>query len=219
MIYLIMDLVFFFVGGLGITTSALHLMGATIGFPLAVIMLKKKWVDCEGWDLMSVWSGKEGRWMAAEPTVVEAKKEDAEARRLQRENALQLLRTHLSENNTRAALVTFQKEAGADARGWEPPAAELAALINALHQENMWGDSIPLMVQAVRRFPEKAAPIRLKLAQILVQVEHRPKQALAVLSKLPDRLPDTAIARRQQLKKLAHAAIEEGDLELDLHDW
>jgi membrane associated rhomboid family serine protease len=43
--------------GLAITSQALHLMGAAAGFSVGIFMLKKDMVDCEGWDLFSVWSG------------------------------------------------------------------------------------------------------------------------------------------------------------------
>ena len=35
-----------------------HLMGIAIGFPLGLAMVKLRWVDCEGWDLPSIMSGK-----------------------------------------------------------------------------------------------------------------------------------------------------------------
>lgn len=48
--------------GIGlISSSLLHLAGAALGFALAVLMLKLKWVDCEGWDLFNVMKGKHGR--------------------------------------------------------------------------------------------------------------------------------------------------------------
>ncbi|MEO1529178.1 MAG: rhomboid family intramembrane serine protease [Planctomycetota bacterium] len=35
------------------STPMLHLMGAFVGVPFAIVMLKRGWVDCEGWDLFS----------------------------------------------------------------------------------------------------------------------------------------------------------------------
>jgi len=37
-------------------SEVLHLFGAVTGFAVGVFMFKKGWVDCEGWDLFSVWS-------------------------------------------------------------------------------------------------------------------------------------------------------------------
>jgi len=46
-----------FMAGVPITTSFLHVLGAAIGFPLAVILLRRGVVDCEGWDLFSLRHG------------------------------------------------------------------------------------------------------------------------------------------------------------------
>ena len=63
--------------GLTFGSQVLHLMGAGIGFGVAVVMLKKDWVDCEGWDLFNVWAGtqhkaREEQAEAAEKIVREA---------------------------------------------------------------------------------------------------------------------------------------------------
>ena len=44
--------------GMAMSSAVLHLLGAGVGFPLAIAMLKFGWVDCEHWDLFSVWSGR-----------------------------------------------------------------------------------------------------------------------------------------------------------------
>ena len=44
--------------GMTMSSQVLHLMGAGLGFGIGVVMLKKGWVDCEGWDLFSVWAGR-----------------------------------------------------------------------------------------------------------------------------------------------------------------
>ncbi|MEE2641560.1 MAG: rhomboid family intramembrane serine protease [Planctomycetota bacterium] len=38
-----------------------HILGALVGFSVGWWMLKNRHVDCEGFDLVSVWSGNEGR--------------------------------------------------------------------------------------------------------------------------------------------------------------
>ncbi|MGE0758381.1 MAG: hypothetical protein AB7O38_15240, partial [Pirellulaceae bacterium] len=45
--------------GLSIGSQVLHLMGAVAGFGVGVVMLRRGWVDCEGWDLFTVWHGRE----------------------------------------------------------------------------------------------------------------------------------------------------------------
>lgn len=48
-------------GGFGVSSSLLHLMGLGFGLALGFVALRYNWVDCEGWDLINVWNGREGR--------------------------------------------------------------------------------------------------------------------------------------------------------------
>ena len=61
-----------FIGGLTFGSQVLHLMGAGIGFGVGVVMLKRGWVDCEGWDLFNVWAGTQNK--AREEEAERAKK-------------------------------------------------------------------------------------------------------------------------------------------------
>lgn len=66
----IMSFAFFFIAleafwvvfqGGELSTELLHFSGAVVGFGLATAMLRLNWVDCEKWDLYSVWGGHAGR--------------------------------------------------------------------------------------------------------------------------------------------------------------
>ena len=52
-LYFGLDFLDFMLSGFQLSTGLLHLMGAAFGFPFAIVMLKKGWVDCEGWDWFS----------------------------------------------------------------------------------------------------------------------------------------------------------------------
>ena len=49
------------IGQFGVSSGVLHLMGFAIGMTLGFVWLVRGWVDCEGWDLVTVWHGHEGR--------------------------------------------------------------------------------------------------------------------------------------------------------------
>ena len=49
--YLGLQLLFFALRGFSMSSEALHLSGLLMGVIPGIIMLKKNWVDCEGWDL------------------------------------------------------------------------------------------------------------------------------------------------------------------------
>jgi hypothetical protein len=63
------------------------------------------------------------------------------------------------------------------------------------------------------------APIRLKLAQILLQFHDQPRQALAVLRKLPSPLSEQQQSLRQALLGRIKAALQHGSLEAEVQDW
>ena len=77
---------------------------------------------------------------------------------------------------------------------WTLPEADLLALIQSLHEQKLWAESIAPMAEYLALYTQKAALVRLKLAQILVVQQNRPAQALKVLAKI-DR---TALDSRQQ---------------------
>jgi len=59
-IYVTMNFIFWSMGGHSMGTEALHLSGFLVGFPVGLFMLFSGLVDCEGFDLVSYWQGKEG---------------------------------------------------------------------------------------------------------------------------------------------------------------
>lgn len=67
--------------GLAMSSQVLHLMGAGVGFAVGVVMLKKGWVDCEGWDLFSVWAGRETQQKDEDEASARALLADAERKR------------------------------------------------------------------------------------------------------------------------------------------
>ena len=70
------------ISGLTFGSQVLHLMGAGIGFGLGVIMLKRDWVDCEGWDLFNVWAGTQHKARDQQAEAADKMVREAESRRL-----------------------------------------------------------------------------------------------------------------------------------------
>jgi membrane associated rhomboid family serine protease len=66
--------------GVTMTSQVLHLIGAAVGVPVAIVMLRQRWVDCEGWDLFTVYGGrpsdadrmKDAEQMAADKLLADA---------------------------------------------------------------------------------------------------------------------------------------------------
>jgi hypothetical protein len=119
------------------------------------------------------------------------------------DQALADVRQAIAAGDPQQAFARFQRLA-ADPLTSELPEAELLRIIGLYHKQKLWSPSVPALVEYLRHFQAKETQVRLWLARILVQVEKRPAQALAVLAKLPaDKLKDEERALAAQLRARA----------------
>ena len=187
-LFLLFQIVVAVLNHMNMSSEVLHLVGAAIGLPLAIVMVKQRWVDCENWDLFSVWSG---RHTMSEEDRAEAEKRTSAYRREQerkqdrkRDGALEQLRETIA-NGQLALAAKAHQHLQKKLPGWTLPEPDLSGLIRALHTEKLWSDSVPLMVEYVSQYPQKGTDLmRLKLAQILVIEQKRPAQALHVMTRI-----------------------------------
>lgn len=225
-VYVGWQLVMFGIGGFNVSSALLHLIGFAVAFPLGFALLKLQVVDCEGWDLLAVMSGK----LHTLPDVVEQRQEveaaneqyeEKQRRKMEqsRAAALELMQHHLREGRGAVAHAVYMKHSGPAGATWQLPDVLFAELLNAVVAEKMWPEAIRLLRRLMTDSPTPASGARLKLAEILIQVENRPRQALAVLSKLPLALTEPQSRRRDKLVRLAEQEIEEGALEMSTEDW
>jgi hypothetical protein len=203
-------------------SSWLHLGGFALGLPLGIVLLKRKIVDCEGWDAFHVWAGNYGSFKKEPaPAEVFAK---ADAHRQSRKETLlsdakQQFRVFLEQGNPLAALRLYEKmkEAGSNITLTRE---ELLKIIQALHADKRWQDSTRYMAEFIERFPEQADPMRIKLAQICVVELQRPGKALDLLSDVDtSKLSDQHAKLVERITAKAHALEAEGVVELDVETW
>jgi membrane associated rhomboid family serine protease len=219
-----------------------HTFGAILGFVVGVVLLKRKWVDCENWDLFAVLQGRVGqskkradRLRRARPRVSVEFAPRSPTRSKRRKNrdraqkvrsiedasaaALRVMRQHLELGEVEAALAIYNKSIRS-LTGWQPPEPDWRTLIEALLDQAFWNDAVLVMRDYVLKLPDPSPRVRLKLAQILIQRLSRPLQALKVLGQIPEgSLPESLAAIRRQLARKAEAMQEEGPLELEDELW
>lgn len=211
-----------------------HLVGAALGFPLAWWMLNTGRVDCEGWDLFTRLDKRrddrrsmeraEQRRLLSEvsppvPGTVSATSVPVVASTETGEKALNKLRKLLEEKKGSAALAVYQKVSHVDKR-WKLPEADLVNLIDLLHLENRFVESIPFLEDYLERFTDQEINFRLRLARILIEQQQRPAYALRVMSPLPETpLPEALERLRARLKTRAQELIDDGVLELEGRSW
>lgn len=223
--YLVTQILQFCLAGFDMSSAALHLVGALIGLPLGFLFLKRKWVDCEGWDFMTVYLADEAKQEKIRnasrnrehlEAVREAKAEQDE----QRERIVNSIQSAVDGEQGQAAVALYHKFESELQRGKKIPTKTLTGLIGCLTKQQEWDAAIPLLVELLQRHPpEKSIVARLKLAQILITATDQPRQGIAVLKKLPQELPEKHAGVRGKLVKLAKKSLEEGSLEVEVHDW
>lgn len=219
--------------GLEILSSALlHVCGFSMGFALGVLLLKAGWVDCEGWDLFAVSRRHLARGSVgpAIPKTRAGKKRRTKTARRGRDrsadnappeeqasSAVERLRQRLDEGETLAALDLYLRSAPTwKSWGWGLPEPDLLRLIKSAQADGLGAEAVPPMFEYVRRYPEKAARVRLLLAQLLIETQQRPAKALRVLGDIADgALPAELDRVRRKLAAKAEAMVEDGVLELE----
>jgi membrane associated rhomboid family serine protease len=216
--------------GFAVSSELFHSLGAVLGFALGTVMLKKDWVDCEGWDLYSVLAGRTSRGSGVERvrrrasgTAVdpesEAEDEAVLTMEQRRMRALDPFRRLLAGRKGTAALALYQKTVHL-CESWELPEKDLLLFAELLLGEKLWHDAVPLLEDYLQRFEKRAIPARLRLAQVLIEQQQRPSYATRVLERVPRTGLGTKEEKlRQSLEQKARKMIDDGVLELEGRAW
>jgi membrane associated rhomboid family serine protease len=221
-LFLALQVLELIVTGMTLSGALVHAIGAALGFGLGTWMVKTKRVDCENWDIFSLFTG---RNRMSEKERNEEVLNSAEYRRQQLERtskrsaeALQWIRQQIGEGNTKATAEVYRRVRG-EMPGWRLPDIDLFRLIAALRKAGLHAEVIPLMADYLAHYTTHAIAVRIALGETLLR-QRRPAQALKVLGKLPDAALDArqrpiVLGLREKAGKL-HA---EDPYEVAEEDW
>jgi hypothetical protein len=214
-----LDLLYSVVSGGGAAGSVAHLMGAVMGFGLGVVLLKRDAVECQDYDLLSVWSGNYGADKKRErEATVDPQKQAARDDQLRLE-ARRKFDAYLQIDQPEQALAIQAREAHLG-RPMAIDRPELLRLIMGLHKQKLWAKSAPLMAELLERFPDNSEAVRLKLAQICLVELEKPNRAIDLLAPLDGaKLPPPQDALRRKIRAVAQKQIDEGFVEVDDQRW
>jgi len=202
-----------------ITSQVLHLMGAATGFVVGAAMVKWKWVDCENWDLFSVYQGRHAL-TREELAVEELNSAESKAKRASLQEQMQgKLLEYLAAGEGKAALVLHRRGQQQFRDGWKVGDEQYVQLINLLRKAEQWDDAVPVMVEYLKTPQTRGTAVRLALAQILIERLNRPRQALKVLEQVEvAKLTQPQQATLKKLQQRAEQAAEDGPVEL-AEEW
>jgi membrane associated rhomboid family serine protease len=215
-----------------------HLLGALLGAIVAVVWLKLDWVDCEHWDMFAVWEGRKGKSKteaAATPRRVQVEYQppsDLPGSTAPLADLAGGAGGGSSTSKLKVKLSNLIDEEKADAAlaahdrllmllpDFVLPEPQLLKLIELLRTERRWNDSVQFMERYLKQYETKAVPVRLRLAQVLIEHEQRPSHALKILKPLASvELGPKLSGTYSKLVELATQKVEEGLIELDGQGW
>jgi len=179
-----------------LSTAFLHTTGAVLGLIVGIVMLKTKQVDCENWDIFSVWSGRhqmtENERAKLDAQTPKAQKERTEQEKVrqekqlaQKEKMLEEIRWAIQEGNPLPALAIYRKTAH-EFSGWTIPEFDWLSLIKLLLDKKHWSESVTAMQEYLVSYASspKSPLVRLKLAQIQLVTQKKPVMTLRILEQI-----------------------------------
>lgn len=213
-----------------IGSELFHLVGAALGFGVALSMLRGGWVDCEGWDLFSLHrrnrptSGSH----ASLPVLLDGRAPELDELPEDEQRSRQTGRKLRALNRIHALLNRREAQAA-----WEEVLRtrrllddfrlgprDLARLGQALYDDSAWPQTIIVYEELIDRHPQDADLARLIIAEILVRRQGRPAAALRRLQLVdPARLHGDAPRRHAEIRQEAERLIDSGVVELEGQAW
>lgn len=212
--FIFWDLILAALIGFGSSTPLLHVLGAIAGIAPAYFLLKKGYVDCEGWDLLTI--KKNGRpeygrkWQPHEESEPEPEINHEE----ERQKSLVLIREYIKDNEPLMAERVY-KNASDEHGHWKLEPPDRLKLIQAYLKNMLINDALPLLEEFHREFDDHSGTI-LQLATIYIIEKDKPSSGLEILDKLKKiQLNEQQQLRCQQLRAQAQKMIDSGVLELE----
>lgn len=204
------------------SSQVIHLAGAAVGTGVAVGMLRRGLVDCENWDLLSLWRGDNQAtggledYHHVEPV--------AAAKRLSESGSFNFTAKARRQTQKIAELIEKKKYGSAlreltQLRHLVPDhqlsQEHLGDLASGLYRQQRWDDVTPLIEEYIERFPQDAGGMRLRLCAILLEIRKRPRACLRCADLIEnDSLRPQHQQELEKIRRAAEALIAEGHLEL-----
>ena len=228
------NLCFFFVAlnfltaaftGFSLSSSVFHLLGLIPGVLIGWAMLKFRQVNCEGYDFISIRTGKKGQSQLTTTEEAQQKREKEERiseRKQDLERGLAAVDRYIDLGHYKNAFKRFQSLATSRTK-LRLSESRLLKIVNGLEklpeEDRLYRK---LMKYYLKHYDRLAVPVRMKLAKRLLKHE-QPREAGRVLQPLTSQGSKFQLTepQRQTIRKMLATAkrqIAEGVIEVQLDD-
>jgi membrane associated rhomboid family serine protease len=207
-IFLLIQVIFLFLGGGKLSSEFLHIVGAVMGFIIGIGMLRFGQVDCENWDIYSVWSGRhlmtDTERIKHDANLPKAKQKKSDQIKKQKTLLLNEIRFAVKNNTPIPAFVIAEKMIQ-NFPNDKIPEPELLLLIKMLVKNKHWAESIEMMQNYLDNYTAMESSIRLNLARVFLMTD-QPYSAERVLIRID--LESLTPEQQKVLKSLTKLAQE-----------
>lgn len=205
------------------SSEVLHLLGAIPGVVIGSAMLKMRRVNCDGYDLFSIMSGKQGQ---CQLTVEELAQREQEClarkreRRAEFDKGMEMVDFYVSEKHYEMAIMRFDSLRHLK-KGLEMDESLMVELINGLAKKPEKASTYRSMLQRyLEHYERLRVPVTMKLVRLILTTEQAPRRAMRLLLELDSSSfskNETRVFRT--LVKAAKQQISEGVIELQSVDF
>ena len=219
--YIVLQIGFFLLAGMGMGSEALHLIGAVVAVPVGLVMLKANLVDCEDYDAISVWRGRHE--MSRDEKMAEKDNSPEQLAKVakQKQAFLEQIQKLMDEQQDPALARAAHLRMKHRFNDWVLPEPIARRLIALYHERQLMAESLPAMQEYLLSYPPQVTTdVRLLLAQYMIREAERPRQGLHLLDKLDaDHLGESQRVARDELVMLAERGKQQVEIEEPCEDW
>jgi membrane associated rhomboid family serine protease len=218
-IALVLQLIILWLFGFSLSSQLLHVMGAVIGLIMGLVMLKMKLVDCEDWDIFSIWAGKNVQTDEERAEIEANKPENIRRRAEKRQKRQNLLSEEIElaiQNQTPLPAFVIANRKEREFSDWTLPQDLHLKMIQQLLGGKHWTEAITSMRQYLERHQEQAVFVRIMFAQALL-VQNKPKSAMKILDEISSEgAQHSAIPKiRAKAEAMLQKNLDEGIYEIE----
>lgn len=205
--------------GFLMSSEVLHLIGAVPGFVVAVLMLRWRWVDCDGFDLISTMKGKRGKRVItiADKKALLARKEEVKVEAKKEQGVgLEMVQKYIDAGHYDLAVNRFNmlKKNNHSLVMTEQQYITLIQVYDA--DESTKLKTVPLLKSYLEHYDRRQVAFTLMLARIHVLMQDRPRQGIRILKTLTwDELNPKQKDFVKRLMDRAKKMVVDGVLEVD----